>query len=61
MQNNFAICFVLIKQYVFSLAPLFDFVLDELYPFKHLEVTMDSVESETNFSVSKLSKDGNQY
>ena len=31
-------------------------VLDELQPFKYLRVTADSIQSETNFEVSKLSK-----
>ena len=33
-------------------------VQDELWPFTCLEVTTDSIQSETNFSPSKLSKYG---
>ena len=50
-------CFSLIKKITFSSASSCVSVLDELWPFKCLEVATDSSQSETNFSVSKLSKD----
>ena len=42
----------------FSLASSCVFVPNELWPFKCLKVTVDSLQSEKTFSVSKLSHDG---
>ena len=42
----------------FSSASSCGSVLDELRPFKCLQVKAESIQSETNFSVSKLAKDG---
>ena len=41
-----------------SLFMCFCSTVDELWPFKCHEVMVDSIQSETNFTVSQLSKDG---
>ena len=52
------LCFVFYKTITFSLASSCVSVLNELWPFKCLKVTADSLQWEKRFSVSKLPNDG---